>query len=240
MSLRRGALTFAMLAGASSAMRAQVGYEPRKSPYRDLERSHEMTLSSGLFRAHPDAAGVAPQSGTMIGVRYQWLAGGGPVNLSAEVARVESQRRVLDPDLPQCTTGEPLDCKLISTYRWPLYFTDVGLALNLTGGRSYRRLVPEARAGVGFVTDFHTKSDVGDFAFGTKFTITWGGGVRWVGSGPFQLRFDLANRLYKVGYPVTYYQFAPDTSTILTPLTKRSAWMNNAGLTLGVSYLFGR
>lgn len=240
MSLWRCALTLSLLAGASGAVRAQVGHDPRKSPYRDLERPHELTVSSGLFRAHPDAAGVAPQSGTMIGLRYQWLAGAGPVNLSAEVARVESQRRVLDPDRPQCTTGEPLDCKLISTYRWPLYFTDLGLALNLTGGRSYRRIVPEARMGLGFVSDFHTTADVGGFAFGTKFAITWGGGVRWVGPAPFQLRFDLANRLYKIGYPVTYYQLAPDTSTILTPLTKRSAWMNNAGLTFGVSYLFGR
>ena len=231
--------TLAFIATTRAAS-AQVGYEPQRSPYRDLERSHELTLSSGAYRAHPDAAHVAPQSGVMLGVRYQWLAGG-PANLTAEFARVASQRRVLDPDLPKCATGEPNDCKLISTFRWPLYFADVGMALNLTGSRSYHHVVPEVRGGLGLVSDFHTSGDVGDFAFGTRFAITWGGGIRWVVAPPLQLRFDLANRLYKVRYPVTYYTPAPDSSAILVPfLNKRSAWMNNAALTVGASFLFGR
>lgn len=240
MSLRSGALGFAMLAASAAGAGAQVGHEPNRSPYRDLEKRHELTVNSGLFRAHPDAAGVAPRSGVMVGLRYQWLAGGGPVNLNAELSRVESERRVLDPDLPGCTTGDPLDCKLVSMYRWPLYFADFGLSLNLTGGRSYRNLVPEVRGGLGLASDFHTKADIGNFTFGTKVLITWGGGIRWVGSSPLQLRFDLANRLYKVGYPTTYYQAAPDSSSVVTFLTKRSAWMNNAGLTIGVSYIFGK
>lgn len=225
---------------ATHAAGAQVGYEPGRSPYRDLERSHELTVYSGAYRAHPDAARVAPQSGAMLGLRYQWLAGGA-ANLTAEVSRVASQRRVLDPDLPKCLTGDPNDCKLISTFRWPLYFADIGVALNLTGSRSYRHLVPEVRGGLGLVSDFHTRGDVGDFSFGTRFAVTWGGGIRWVVAGPLQLRFDLTNRLYKVRYPASYYSLAPDTSRILVPiLNKRSAWMNNAALTIGASFLFGR
>lgn len=237
---RHSQLAALALFAAAHTADGQVGYEPQRSPYRDLERAHELTVYSGAFRAHPDAARVAPQSGSMLGLRYQWLAGG-PANLTAEVSRVASQRRVLDPDEPKCTTGSPNDCKLIGTYRWPLYFADVGLALNLTGSRSYRHLVPEVRGGLGFVTDFHTRGDVGDFAFGTRFAITWGGGIRWIVASPLQLRFDLANHLYKVRYPGSYYSPAPDSSSILVPiLNKRSAWMNNAGLTVGASFLFGR
>lgn len=229
-----------LLSLAASSANAQVGYEPARSPYRDLERAHELTLFSGLFRAHPDAAHVAPQSGPMLGLRYQWLAGG-PANLVAEVSRVASQRRVLDPELPKCPTGDPNTCKAVADFRWPLYFADVGLALNLTGARSYRNLVPELRGGLGFATDFHTSGDVGDYDFGTRFAITWGGGLRWIPAPPLQLRLDWTNRLYKNRYPASYYSFAPDTSRILVPaLTKRSAWMNNAGLTVGLSFLFGR
>jgi hypothetical protein len=244
------------LAVAASATSAQVGYDPARSPYTDLERSHELTYFSGFYRAHLDPARVAPRSGPMVGLRYQWRAGG-PVNLMAEFSRVESERRVLDPDLSgNCTGGPPEDCKLIGMYRWPLYFMDFGMAFNVTGARAYRRLVPEGRAGLGFVTDFHTRSDVGDFAFGTKIAMSLGAGVRWIPKGRYQVRLEFADRIYTVKYPVSYYAAAPDSSAILIQpnrppvlsgiatccgaTSKESRWMNNAAFTIGISYLFGR
>jgi hypothetical protein len=232
--------TWAMSVAAVSAASAQVGYDPARSPYTDLERSHELTYLSGYYRARIDPARVAPRSGPMMGVRYQWRAGG-PANLMAEFARVESERRVLDPDLPgNCTAGPPEDCKLIGMYRWPLYFADFGLAFNVTGARAYRKLVPEGRLGLGIVTDFHTRSDVGDFAFGTKFSMSLGAGVRWIPAGRYQVRLELADRIYTVKYPDTYRQLAPDSTRIIPSNRKPSAWLHNGALSLGVSYLFGR
>ncbi len=236
--------------GAVATLGAQVGYEPARSPYRDLELTHELSLLTGLYRAHHDPARVAPQSGPLLGIRYQWLVGG-PANLTTEIARVGSERRVLDPELPgTCTGTAPADCKLIAVYRWPLYLADVGLALNLTGARSFHGLVPELRAGLGMVTDFHTRADVGDFAFGTRFAFSWGAGVRWLPHrsefsrwllGPVhQLRLDLGNRAYSVKYPESYFTAAPDGSTIRPVFRKKASWTNNAALTVGLSYLFGR
>jgi hypothetical protein len=244
----------ALLLTLASVARAQVGYDPLKSPYRDLEKSQEITLTSGAFRASSDPAGVAPQTGPWVGIKYQWLMGG-PVNLTGEIARVGSERRVLDPLLPSTCTGDTLlGCKLISTYRWPVYFADLGLALNLTGGRSYHMLVPEVRFGLGFLTDFHTHADVGDFDIGTRFVLSYGTGIRWVPNNRYQVRFDIGDRFYSVKYPESYFIRAPDKSMIrepncpdgitdnLSPFckpAKRSAWIHNGTFTIGLSYLFG-
>ena len=225
---------------ASSRLEAQVGYDPRRSPYRDLRETQEITIFSGYFRAKADPARVAPQSGPLAGVLYQWRPSG-PANLNVSIARVASQRYVLDPEAPgTCTTSPPPGCKSLGTFRWPLYFFDAGLALSLTGARSFFRLVPEIKAGFGLASDFHTKPDIGDFAFGTRFAFNWGVGLRYVPGGRYQLRADLLNHLYSVKYPATYYQSAPDGSQIFTPRQSRSAWLNNPGFTIGVSYLFSR
>lgn len=225
---------------ASAESGAQVGYPPRQSPFRDLEKRQELALFSGWYQAKADPARVAPRGGTLLGVHYQWRASG-PANLTVDVSRVESERRVLDPEQPvTCAPDPDADCKLIGTFRWPLYFADFGLSLDLTGARSFYRLVPELKAGVGIVSDFHTKPDVGDFAFGTRFALNFGAGVRWVPGGPYQLRVDFTNHLYSIRYPETYYQPAVDQTQIVGPRQSQSVWLNNPGLTIGVSYLFSR
>jgi hypothetical protein len=46
---------------------AQVGHQPAKSPYIDLEYKQELTLISGAFHGHRDPANVAPQGGFFSG-----------------------------------------------------------------------------------------------------------------------------------------------------------------------------
>lgn len=239
MTLRLAAMLAASAALLAGELRAQVGYPPQKSPYRDLRETQEVTLFSGYYRAKLDPGRVAPRSGPMLGALYQWRAAG-PANITFDVARVESERRVLDPERPGSCPTASRECKSLGTYRWPLYMADAGMALSLTGARSWLNLVPDLRAGVGIVTDFHSKPDVGDFAFGTRFALTWGAGVRWAPGGRYQLRADLLNRLYSVKYPTTYYKPAPDGTRIFTERQNTTAWLNNPALTIGVSYLFSR
>lgn len=218
--------------------RAQVGYDPPRSPYRDLRETQEITFYSGYYGARVDPARVAPKSGPIVGAHYQWRASG-PATLTADLARVESERRVLDPErLATCAAGT--DCKSAGMFRWPLYMADVGVALDLTGARSFFHLVPSARLGAGVVSDFHSKADVGEFGFGTRFALTWGGGIRWLSGGRYQVRADVINRLYSVAYPESYYRPADDGSVIFAGKQTKSAWLNNPALTIGVSYLFSR
>jgi hypothetical protein len=232
-------LAAAPLLGFAGVLAAQVGYPPHESPYRDLRETQEVTVYSGYYRAKLDPARVAPRSGPLVGALYQWRVGG-PANLTVDLARVGSERRVLDPErLGTCPTASP-ECKSLGMFRWPLYMADVGLGLNLTGARSWRNVVPQLRVGAGLVSDFHTNADVGEFAFGTRFAFSWGGGIRWTPGGRIQIRADVLNRLYSVKYPTTYYQSADDGSVIFEGRQNRTAWLNNPGLSIGMSYLFSR
>jgi hypothetical protein len=228
-----------VMSSASAVARAQVGYPPQQSPFRDLRQTQEVSFYAGWFNAKKDPARVAPQSGPMVGAHYQWRASG-PANVTFDLARVESERRVLDPEVSETCPAGSRECKYLGTWRWPLYMADIGLGLALTGSRSFYQLVPEVRGGAGIVSDFHTTPDVGEFAFGTRFAFKWGAGIRWVPGGRFQLRADLVNHLYSVRYPETYYQSAEDGTSIFTGEQNRSAWLNNPSFTLGFSYLFSR
>ncbi|MGH8640005.1 MAG: hypothetical protein ACREUZ_23005, partial [Burkholderiales bacterium] len=198
----RSLLLLSVCCVCAAELPAQVGYPPNRSPFRDLELTQELTVFSGWYHAKPDPLQVAPRSGPMAGFSYQWRASG-PANLTASVTRVESDRNILDPEASNTCTDKP-NCKLVGSFRWPLYFFDAGLAMSLTGSRSFYRLVPDLKASIGLLSDFHTKSDVGDFAVGTRFAFNWGAGFRWVPGGSYQVRFDFTNRLYSIRYPEAY------------------------------------
>src|SRR5260221_13137791 len=88
---------------------AQVGHEPERSPYRDLEYSQELTLLSGWMKARHDPAGIAPNGFAMLGARYEWTLTG-PLALNADVlggaAPPHGHRPPLPP--PDTPTRPPL------------------------------------------------------------------------------------------------------------------------------------
>ena len=220
-----------LLSGDVSAGGAQVGYPPTRSPYVDLEHAQELTLISGQFHAHRDPVNVGPQSGLIVGAHYEWRAGG-PAHLVAEVARISSQRNLINP-FKTAAAGRDL-----GTTSRPLYSADLGLGLSLTGAKSWHHVVPEVAAGLGLVSDFRSRADSGGFKFGTRFALNWGGGIRVVPGGRWQVRGDIKNRLYTLAYPQPYY-VAPSGGTAVVPTTQsKSFWLNNPAFTLGLSYLF--
>jgi hypothetical protein len=228
-----------MLAGLVAAIAtapmavAQVGHTPEASPYEDLVYRHDVTTFTGYLNTRRDPAGVAPRSGPLAGVRYA-LHLSGPAYLTTRVAYARSERTVLDP-------LEPAGSRVvIPAAKVSLLMADAGVALSLTGFKSWNRLVPELNGGVGFVSDFRTKSDVGGFSFGTRFALTLGAGVRYVPGGRFQLRADVTDNLYRIAYPDLYYRTASDGTTILKGTQAKALWTQNPSITLGVSYLFWR
>lgn len=217
--------------GWTAPATAQVGYPPDASPYRDLEYRQELSAYTGWYAAAKDPAGVAPRGGPLLGARYE-VRVGGPASFTARLARVFSERRTLDPTRPAATRD-------LGTRSQPLYLGDVGLTLNLTGQKSVRRLVPLLNMGVGLVSNLE-KRDVGGFGMGTSFTFTFGGGLRWVPGGKLQLRADIADYLYQIQYPSSYYTRASDSTQVLKDSQSPRVWKHNAALTVGASYLFFR
>src|SRR5207237_9240395 len=72
----RGAGLVAAFVLLSRVVGAQVGTEPAKSPFIDIEQRHEFTLFGGYFSAKKDPAKVAPQAGALGGLMYEWRASG--------------------------------------------------------------------------------------------------------------------------------------------------------------------
>lgn len=210
---------------------AQVGHPPDRSPYVDLEYGQELTLFGGYVRARHDPAGVAPKSAPTLGLRYE-ISLTGPLALSSELTRTLSSRDVIDPLKP---TGK----RAMGTQTSGVTSVDLALAMNLTGRKSWYSLVPQVRAGVGFVSS-RARDDSSGFAFGTPFAFVFGGGVKLVPGGRFQLRADVTDRIFKLGYPDAYFRLASDNTAVLDERTARSFYTHHTALTVGVSYLFSR
>ena len=212
---------------------AQVGSLPENSPFRDLEYRQEFSAFTGWFAASKDPAGVAPRSGPLLGARYD-VRIGGPAQFSARFATAFSERRVIDP------TEAGADREL-GVSEQALYLGDVGLAVNLTGQKSWHTLVPFTQVGVGLASDFKGR-DAGGFRFGTSFAFNFGGGLRWVPGNRWQVRVDATDWLYQIQYPETYY--VPTTvggsDAVLGARDAKSVWKHNVALTIGGSYLFFR
>jgi len=209
---------------------AQVGYPPARSPFLDVDQTHEITPIFGYLRAKRDPARVAPQGGLLLGLQYEWRATG-PLHVGVDLLAVNSTRTPLDPTRP------PASRSLGNTSQ-PLYAVDAFASASLNGPRSWHHLMPMVTAGLGVITDGHT-ADVGGFKFGTRFTLPWGAGVRWVpGSGRLQLRADVRDWMYTIVYPPSYHISNTLDAPILNTNVAPSRWTNNFAMTLGVTYSF--
>jgi hypothetical protein len=226
--VKRLLIALLLAAPAATLPAQQVGYAPSRSPYRDVDMSMELALLGGHFTATPDPAGVAPQSGQMWTLLYGWHASG-PLFLTGSFSRVASVRHVIDPLALNRDRG---------TESWPLYAIDGGLALSLTGDRTFHGFMPIANLGMGMISDRHTNSDVGEYQFGTKFEFVWGASLRYIPARRWGIRVDLTNHFYSMGYPQTYYVTGKAGTSVVAGNLAKSFWRNNPSLTIGISYLF--
>ena len=211
--------------------RAQVGHEPRRSPYRDLEHRQELTFFGGQFGAAKEPANVAPKSGPMFGVAYEFRMSG-PAYFTARIAGVLSERNVTDPT-------KLLAERMLGTQRVNMMLVDAGFALNLTGYKSWHGLVPALGVGAGIGSGFD-KSDVGGFKFGTPFVLSVRPALKFAPRGRWQGRIDGSNYLYRIRYPESYFTKSTADPTVLVPGSSRNLWRRNLGVTVGVTYTYGR
>ncbi len=226
----RAALCALMLAAAPAA--AQVGHLPSESPYRDLPWRQALSVFAGGFDTGRDPAGVGPQPGWLAGVKYS-IRIGGPIALTARVAAAPSSRRLLDPTKPAAS-------RHIGNQAAEIFAGDLGLEWNLTGQKSFHRLVPVIDGGVGLVTDFHGIPDAGGYRFGTRFMFTWGAGVRYHTQGRWEPRFDFTNYIWQLQYPPSYATTLSDGSPGIVSSAKKGMWMGNHLFSVGLSYQLSR
>ena len=216
----------------ASTAGAQVGHLPQNSPFRDVETRHELTFFGGHYNAGGDPIGVAPRGGPMYGLRYE-IHVGGPAFLMARWSHVNSERFPIDPT--KTGAAAKLGKKSVS-----LNLYDVDLAINLTGEKSFHHIIPIINLGAG-IASCSCSVTPDPYTFGTPFAFSFGGGLRYVPGGRFQLRADWNDHLYQLKYPNQYYIIPTGgTAGAVGPSQSRSFWKNNGALTLGASYLVFR
>lgn len=230
--MKHALFVLAFVVALPVSAQVSVGYPPARSPYRDLEFHHEMTLFGGYFRPGADPAGVAPRGGPLAGIRYE-AAVGGPAQLVVRLAEAFSDRNVIDPTQPEASRN-------LGVRTWPVYLADAGISLNLTGQRSYHGIVPVIYTGLGIATDAGRKVDEDPYRLGTTFAISLAGGLRLVPGGRLQIRADAGTYLYQIKYPTAYYVLASDNTSVLDNDQAKNFWKRNWAFTLGVSYLLFR
>ncbi|MFN9455711.1 MAG: hypothetical protein ACK6CY_16790 [Gemmatimonadota bacterium] len=224
-AVRRAAPVALVVLLGTGRLAAQVGTLPERSPFADAPFRQGLTTFAGWWNAGRDPAGVSPASAPVIGARYDWTIGSAG-SLYVRQQAVLSSRTPLDPFRAVNQRG-------LGRYRWPLAVTDAGFAMQLTGQKSWRRLIPGASLGVGLLTDLVAERDVGGFAVGTNVLFTGGAGVTYVMADRWRLRLDWGVFLHRFRYPDTY---VTQTPPVLTQQSLRGGWRANTALTAGLHW----
>jgi hypothetical protein len=224
-----------LLLGALTAtpLVAQVGHLPADSPYEDLRGRQALTLGLGRLSPDADPAGVGPGSGLLLSGRYE-LQIAAPLWIQTRLAFAPGlSRTVKDPLI----TG---DARIAGTETRPLVMWHTGLGLNLTGNKSWRRLVPQLHGGLGFVTDASTRFDLGGYRFGTKFSFDYGASLRVTTGSRHELHVDLSRATWKYNYPDSYGGSGAASDSSILGARDRSGWTGSTVLQIGISRFFLR
>lgn len=210
---------------------AQVGHLPQNSPFEDAPYRQELTTYSGWYSGAEGSAGVGPQAGPIVGLRYE-IRIGGPAYFSVNAGHAFSKRDVIDPLNPPAT-------RQLGTKDVSLLLLDAGITLNLTGQKSWHGLIPFTRFGAGVAANVGSRVDPANFTIGTPFALVLGTGVRWAPGGRWQFRLDVADHLFRLNYPATYGS-VPQGGGDPVLVGKTSEWRHNGVFTLGASYIISR
>ncbi|MGH7653820.1 MAG: hypothetical protein ACREN6_04070 [Gemmatimonadaceae bacterium] len=214
-------VAFAPVAGAQV-----VGTLPDKSPFLDLHDGPQFGFFAGWLATGRDAVGVNAKSAAMIGARYD-LSIGGPVYVTGMVFGGTTSRTILD-----YTKAAPL--RHTGSQQLELIDASVGLALSLTGKRTWHHLQPLVNIGAGVVSGLGDQGDISGYSFSTAFQFSYGVGLRLVTSSRSEFRLDVNQYWWAVKYPPLYRSTQGDPVAI-KPTGSLSSWTANTGLTLGWS-----
>jgi hypothetical protein len=165
----------------------------------------------------------------MFGLRYQ-IHVGGPAFLVAKWSHISTDRFAIDPT----KNGT---ARQLGKHNVGVNLFDIDLALNLTGQKSFHHIVPVINLGAGIAQCGCSVAN-DPYTFGTPFAFSFGGGLRFVPGGRFQLSLDWGDYLYQLKYPTAYFVIPTGGTAAVTGNQARSFWKNNRALTLGASLLF--
>lgn len=230
-------LALALCLGASvPRLSAQVGHDPEHSPFQDVTTRQTITPFVSEFFGNRGRAGVGSQAGPAFGARFT-TALSGPLELWATFAMIRSQRNVIDPSKPDSTRmSGPIDQKLVSA--------DLGIALRLTGARSFHGLEPYVGVAFGVVAPTKTVTDPGGFSANSNITFVPTIGTRARIGRLVSLTLEARDNFIRYEWPSSYFfpvdaSNNPITPPVLDPTREKDTQMtHNFTLSAGLSFHF--
>ncbi len=196
--MRRVILSGVLLAAAVTAGQAQVGHEPRKSPYREITKGKSLTFLVGYFGGSGGSMGVGPHNGPTVGGRFDFRVGG-TIQLGFGFTVADLERFIVRPTLdsiPGLETVGPVPQQVL--------MFDFTAQVNLTGAKSWKRLAPYFSGTIGLAIGEDSPLNTGDFVFGNKIYLTPTLGTRVMMSQTFHLRLEARAQFWKLSYPPAF------------------------------------
>lgn len=200
------------------------------SPYRFIDRSQHVNAFVGLVETDPGTLNLGPESGMAYGGRYG-IRLSGPFVIEAQAALFPTSRAVQDTVVSATDTA----VVEIGEADLTLGVASAALRFDITGPRTWHRLMPFALLGVGAAFTLSDEDGVDSeldpdirYEFGTRLLGELGLGVEWFAADRLTLRFDARNMLWRVNAPLGLQQLdAPNEE-----------WVQNFLLSAGVSFRF--
>lgn len=229
-----------LLALVALPLAAQVGHDPRHTPYSDIVPNRSFSLLYGDIGGDGGRIGVGPHNGPSYGVRAD-LRLGAPIQFGLSVARAELERLVVSADdsVAKRVKG-PVDQSLL--------MIEATLQLNLTGKKSWHHLAPYLSGSLGWANSSDLPAsgpaDSSGYRFGNKLYLAPGVGVRVMIGQTLHLRLDARQLFWKLNYPVSYLvepadePGTTDNPNAVIPDGKRNQWSGGRELRVGLGLSF--
>lgn len=221
-----------MALGWPVAAFGQVGRSPQSSPYRDLSATKVLALAVGVLGGSAGSAGVGPTDGPFVGARFD-LHAGGPVDVWFGLGVASLDRLVIDPTVAA-------DDRILETTSQSVVLLDVGLALLLTGEKTWHGFVPYVGVSLGLALGGSVDADtLSGFRFNTHFQVGPQLGVRWYPTDRLMFRVEGRDILWQLKYPGVFFPpaSAPTSPSVLDPaIMNDTEWTHHPMLTLTLGY----
>jgi hypothetical protein len=230
----RFAFAALVLLACPAGVRAQVGHDPARSPYRELRFGQFVGVTGGWFAGDGGSLGLSPHGGRTVGFRYEFL-GANTLTLGLGATHFNFERVVIDPDESVATrVSGPVD-------QTGLLFEGI-IQFNVTGGKTWHRLAPFVTGGLGLMLASSVPEDLTGYEFRTRGVITPGIGTRVFLSERLFLRLEARATFWQVTYPLSFLE-APANAQADPPVLvgrSRKEWVVTPWYSFGLSYAFYR
>jgi hypothetical protein len=189
-------LAFA-LALVPAPLVAQVGFLPSQSPYHEIQRGAFVEALGGRILGTGGLLQLGPRNGYSEGARFV-LRGRNALQFSFGGWTAGTVRSVIDANDSLATRNKGL-------FNQRLIAGEIGIQLNITGGKTWHGFAPFAAANFGLMHGQNgPATDTSGYSFGTKIYFGPSIGTRYFLSQRLYLRAEVRGLFWKLDYPPSY------------------------------------